>query len=191
MHGAFAAKCSRLQLCSARTVRLHRSSHWSWRPDSCSTSLQPTAAKSAALCPVQVFRPYGSPYTLPIPTALQPTAVTTAPNISYPDVASGGLMALANATTNFGLRFSGEGCAEQARIPLQCGQSLTSCPRLACSCRNVWHAARQRRPLAQTPVLLVAARQGPRRSAIPEVLPAPEITCQRLSPDTHESMCGV
>ena len=62
---------------------------------------------------MQVFKPYGSPYTLPIPTALHPIAVTTAPSINYPDVASGGLMALANASTNFGLRFSGEGLAEQ------------------------------------------------------------------------------
>jgi len=62
-----------------------------------------------------VYNPYGSPYTLPIPTTRQPSAVRTAPNISYPDAGNGGgLMALANASTNFGLRFTGEGFAEQA-----------------------------------------------------------------------------
>jgi len=56
-----------------------------------------------------VFIPYNSPYTLPFPASLQPSAVTTAPNVSYPQSNSSGVMALAHATTNFGLRFSGGG----------------------------------------------------------------------------------
>ena len=54
--------------------------------------------------------PYGSPYTLPIPATQEATAVTTAPNVSYPDTASTGLVALANPT--FALRFSGRGLHE-------------------------------------------------------------------------------
>ena len=56
----------------------------------------------------QVFAQYGRPYTLPIPAGVQPSAVTTAPNVSYPDVGSGGLIALAGVPANFSLRFSGE-----------------------------------------------------------------------------------
>ena len=56
----------------------------------------------------QVYNPYNNPYTLPIPTSIQPSAVTTAPNLNYPQAASGGLMALANATEFFALRFLGE-----------------------------------------------------------------------------------
>ncbi len=56
---------------------------------------------------VQVFNPYGSPYTLPFPSSAQPTAVTAAPNLTYPQSGSGGLMALADAATDFGLRFTG------------------------------------------------------------------------------------
>ena len=56
----------------------------------------------------QVYSPYESPYTLPFPASAQPSAVATAPNVSYPDSNSSGVMALAHATTNFGLRFSGD-----------------------------------------------------------------------------------
>ena len=56
---------------------------------------------------LQVYNPYNTPYTLPIPATATPSAVTTVPNISYPDVLSGGLMTLAGATTNFALRFTG------------------------------------------------------------------------------------
>lgn len=56
----------------------------------------------------QVFNPYRSPYTLPIPAIAEPNAVTTAPNLDYPQANDGGLMALADAETNFALRFSGE-----------------------------------------------------------------------------------
>jgi len=55
-----------------------------------------------------VFKPYNSPYATPIPANATPTAVTAAPNVNYPDVSSGGVMALANATNNFALRFVGE-----------------------------------------------------------------------------------
>ena len=56
----------------------------------------------------QVFNPYNSPYALPFPASAQPSAVATAPNVSYPESNSSGVMALAHATTNFGLRFSGD-----------------------------------------------------------------------------------
>lgn len=55
-----------------------------------------------------MFSPYGQPYTLPIPVSAQPKAVTMAPNVNYPSASSGGLKTLANATTDFGLRFVGE-----------------------------------------------------------------------------------
>jgi len=54
-----------------------------------------------------VFNPYDTPYTLPFPASAQPSAVATAPNVSYPESNSSGVMALAHATTDFGLRFSG------------------------------------------------------------------------------------
>jgi len=63
---------------------------------------------------VQTFVPYGSPYTLPIPVNATPSAVTTAPGVNFPDVSSGGLMTLANATSDFALRFVGEGPMEAA-----------------------------------------------------------------------------
>jgi len=56
------------------------------------------------LCSAQTFVPYGSPYMLPIPQDARPSAVTTATSVNYPDVSSGGLMTLANATTDFALR---------------------------------------------------------------------------------------
>ncbi len=56
----------------------------------------------------QVLKPYNSPYTLPIPASARPSATTTAPSLNYPQASSGGVMALANATTNFALRFTGE-----------------------------------------------------------------------------------
>jgi len=55
-----------------------------------------------------VFSPYNSPYTLPIPASARPSAVTVAPSVNYPQAGSGGVMALANATTNFALRFTGD-----------------------------------------------------------------------------------
>ena len=56
---------------------------------------------------MQTFVPYSRPYALPLPL-VAPTAVTSAPDVNYPDVSGGGLMALANATNNFALRFVGE-----------------------------------------------------------------------------------
>ena len=56
----------------------------------------------------QVFAPYGRPYTLPIPSNAKPRAVSTAPNVNYPQSSSGGVMSLADATTDFALRLSGE-----------------------------------------------------------------------------------
>jgi len=76
-------------------------------PQSASDTAQVAATMPTSLC-MQVYSPYGRPYTLPIPTTLKPSAVRTAPNVSYPDAISGGLFALANASTDFGLRFSGE-----------------------------------------------------------------------------------
>ena len=64
----------------------------------------------------QTFVPYGSPYTLPIPKNATPSAVKTVPGVNYPDVSSGGLMTLANATTNFALRFVGEGSCYERRV---------------------------------------------------------------------------
>ncbi len=52
--------------------------------------------------------PYGSPNKLPLLVNLTPTATATTPDVNFPDFSSGGLMALANATTNFALRFVGE-----------------------------------------------------------------------------------
>ena len=57
---------------------------------------------------VQVFNPYNNPYPLPFPASAQPTAVTSAPGLNYPQASSGGVMALAGATEFFGLRFSGD-----------------------------------------------------------------------------------
>ena len=58
---------------------------------------------------LQVFKPYNSPYTLPIPASAKSSATTTAPNVNYTDASSGGVMALAGGTmTNFALRFTGE-----------------------------------------------------------------------------------
>jgi len=59
--------------------------------------------------------PYGSPDKLPLLETLRPTASTTTPDLNYPDVSSGGLMALANATTNFALRFVGERASPEGR----------------------------------------------------------------------------
>ena len=71
------------------------------------------------MCSPQVFKPYNSPYTLPIPASARPSAVTTAPNLNYTDAGSGGVMALANAATNFALRFTGESCrAACCSLPL-------------------------------------------------------------------------
>ena len=56
----------------------------------------------------QVFKPYNSPYTLPIPASAKPAAVTTAPLVNYTQAGSGGVMTLANATTNFALRLTGD-----------------------------------------------------------------------------------
>lgn len=56
----------------------------------------------------QVFKPYGSPYALPIPASARPSSVTTAPNVSYAASNSSGVMALAGVTADFGLRLSGE-----------------------------------------------------------------------------------
>ncbi len=55
----------------------------------------------------QVFKPYNSPYTLPIPASSKPSAMTTAPLVNYTASSTGGVMALAGTTTNFALRFSG------------------------------------------------------------------------------------
>ena len=66
---------------------------------------------------MQTFVPYSRPYALPLPL-VAPTAVTSAPDVNYPDVSGGGLMALANATSNFALRFSGESPARKARYCL-------------------------------------------------------------------------
>ncbi len=53
-------------------------------------------------------KPSGSPDKLPLLETLRPTASTTTPDVNFSDVSSGGLMDLANATTNFALRFVGE-----------------------------------------------------------------------------------
>ena len=55
-----------------------------------------------------MFKPYNSPYKLPIPASAKPSATTTAPSVNYPQASSGGVMALAKATTNFALRFTGD-----------------------------------------------------------------------------------
>ena len=62
---------------------------------------------------VQTFVPYCRPYALPLPL-VAPTGVTSAPDVNFPDVSAGGLMTLANATSNFALRFSGESPALEA-----------------------------------------------------------------------------
>ena len=77
-------------------------------------AMGPVSKSKRWLSSAQTFVPYGSPYTLPIPTNATPRAVTTAPSVNYPDVSSGGLMTLANATSNFALRFVGEADAMTA-----------------------------------------------------------------------------
>jgi len=67
----------------------------------------PAQNQPVALLCVQTFVPYGRPYALPLPL-VAPTAVTASPDVNFPDVSAGGLMTLANATSNFALRFSGE-----------------------------------------------------------------------------------
>ena len=60
---------------------------------------------------MEVFPSYGSSSAtpaLPIPSSLQPARVSTAANLSYASVTTGGIFQLAGATTYFGLRFSGE-----------------------------------------------------------------------------------
>ena len=72
---------------------------------------------------MQTFVPYGSPYTLPIPANATPSAVTTAPGVNYPDVSGGGLTTLANATSDFALRFVGENpvmVADASRLARAC-----------------------------------------------------------------------
>jgi len=55
---------------------------------------------------MQVYWNYTT--ALPIPTTRVPTFTTTAPNISYPSMTSGGLMTLAGgAQANFAVRFTG------------------------------------------------------------------------------------
>ncbi len=54
-----------------------------------------------------MFSPYGSRYTLPIPAGATPKATTTARNVNYTEASMGGIMDLAEATTNFALRFTG------------------------------------------------------------------------------------
>jgi len=67
----------------------------------------------------QVFNPYGRPYALPIPTIAQPSAVTAAPDLNFPEVSDGGLLALADAESNFALRFSG-GRHHRLKLKLTC-----------------------------------------------------------------------
>jgi len=57
--------------------------------------------------PLQVFSPYGSQYTLPIPASATPKATITARTVNYTEASMGGIMDLAKATTNFALRFTG------------------------------------------------------------------------------------
>ncbi len=64
----------------------------------------------------QVFKPYNSPYTLPIPASAKPAAMTTAPLVNYTQAGSGGVTDLAGATANFALRFSG-GRRSRDRVP--------------------------------------------------------------------------
>ena len=81
----------------------------------------------------QVFKPYNSPYTLPIPASAKPSAMTTAPNLNYTAASSGGVMALAGGTmTNFALRFTGK------HIPQLAGP----CPLVNClSVSDICHHA--------------------------------------------------
>ena len=66
------------------------------------------SAHDSSPCTAQVYNPYGRPYTLPIPADAKPSAVTTAPDLNYPQASDGGLLALAGAGSEFALRFSGE-----------------------------------------------------------------------------------
>ncbi len=60
----------------------------------------------------QVFSPYGSRYTLPIPASARPKATTTALNVNFTEATMGGIFDLANSTTNFALRFTGDWCSQ-------------------------------------------------------------------------------
>ena len=73
--------------------------------------------------------PYNSPYTLPIPTRLQPKYTGMASNINYPDVSNSALFAFAGgATMKFGLRFSGATCA---RCHVQCMPDASEQPHIS------------------------------------------------------------
>ena len=57
---------------------------------------------------LQAYVPYNTPYPLPISTSKQPKYVGQVSTISFPDVNTSALFALAGgAKTNFGLRFTG------------------------------------------------------------------------------------
>ena len=69
----------------------------------------------------QVFSPYGSRYVLPIPASATPKATTTALNVNFTEATMGGIMDLANSTTNFALRFTG------THIPALAVGTLSAC----------------------------------------------------------------
>ena len=83
---------------------------------------------------VEAFPVYGNasvPPKLPIDPALQPTRVTTAPNLNYSSAATGGVFDLAGATSYFGLRFTGEGGARAGS-----GSASGRVPAEPCLCRR-------------------------------------------------------
>ena len=88
---------------------------------------------------LQVYVPYNVPYTLPIPATAHPSAVTTAPNVSYPPATCGvdGLMTLANTVANFGLRFTGENSGILCLEDQEFGEFAVLCM----SCAGSLHAA--------------------------------------------------
>lgn len=113
--------CSHWSPCSADAPEQHLKPYRLCQLDGEDRGYQ-LAGSQLLLTRCQVYVPYGSPYTLPVPTTLQPSAVTAAPNVSYPD-AAGGLMALSGASTNFALRFSGERAARSV-VPDGCHRTV-------------------------------------------------------------------
>jgi len=77
------------------------------KPDRKARAVRTSDCHDGHLRSAQVFNPYGRPYALPVPMTVQPSAVTVAPDLNFPEVSDGGLLALADAESNFALRFSG------------------------------------------------------------------------------------
>ncbi len=92
---------------------------------------RPAILQVSDMCVLQVLKPYNSPYTLPIPASARPAAVTTALLVNYTQAGSGGVMALADATSDFALRFMGDRPLPSCRgLPLRASTCMQAQSRL-------------------------------------------------------------